>query len=86
MLFEEVISALFQLGADDVGLDRLTVWRKLVNDGYVQIAVDHQGKRPRDRGSGHNQSVWMVGFFGKFGSLSNTETMLLIGNNQCQIW
>ena len=86
MLLEEVIGAFFQFGTNDIGLDRLTVRWKLVNDGDVQVSVDHQSKRSGNWGSGHNQGVRMVRFFGKFGSLSNAKTMLFIGDNQCQIW
>ena len=42
--------------------DRQPSWRHIANDGNIEIAVEREGKRPRNRCRGHHQHVGMQPF------------------------
>ena len=50
MVLQKTVGARLELGADDIGFDRLTVGRQLVDGGNVQIAVNQQRQRAGNRG------------------------------------
>ena len=85
MITEEVIGTLLELGGDDIGFDRLTVWRKLIDGGNIQVAVNHQSQSAGNRRSRHDQRMGVVRLFGEGGSLCNTEAVLLIGDDQRKV-
>ena len=74
------IAALF-LG-HDARLHRRASGRQLVNDRYVQIAVEYQRQRARYGRGRHDQHVGRGALFGKERALPNAEAMLLVGDDQ----
>ena len=79
------ISALTFLWTEDEGLDRLTACGHFVHDGEVEVAVEGEGQRARDRGGGHHQQVGRRAFVAERGTLFDAETMLLVNDDQLQI-
>ena len=66
-------------------LHGLAAGGQLVDNRYIQIAVQNQGQGPRDRGGGHDQRVGMGAFGGQGGPLGHAEAVLLVGDHQTQV-
>ena len=85
MVLQKAVGARLELGADDIGFDRLTVGRQLVDGGNVQIAVNHQRQRAGNRGGGHDQRVRVDRFFPQHRTLPHAKAMLFVGDDQRQV-
>ena len=57
---------------------------QLIDDGYVQISVDHQSQRPGDGGSGQDQHMGIFSLLPQGGALIDAEAVLLVGDHQSQ--
>ncbi len=58
--------------------DRLASRRHLVYHRQIEIAVDRECERPRDRRRGHHQDVRVVALLLERRSLKHPETVLLV--------
>ena len=67
---------------DQVGFDRLAAGRKLVEHGDVEVAVDHQRERARDRCSAHDERVREAALLGERRALAHAEAVLLVGDDE----
>ena len=72
-------------GLDEEGLDLLPPRGQLVQNGDVQIPVDHQGQRAGDGGGAHHQQVGGRPLLGQSGALPHPKPVLLVGDDQPQI-
>ena len=57
LLFQKAVNALDVIGGDVLGDDGLAAGRQLIDDGDIQIAVDGERQRARNRRRGHHQHV-----------------------------
>ncbi len=73
----------------DARFHRLTTRRKLIDYGDIQIAVQDQRQRPRNRRGGHNQHVRSLtvcaALFLQQGTLLNTESVLFVCYHQSKL-
>jgi len=67
------------------GRHRLPSGRQLVDDRNIQISVNRQGQRPRDRCRRHHQHVGCPPLATQGFPLAHSESMLFIHNRQPQI-
>ena len=84
---EPVHCRAFTLGGVD-GLDRLSSRRKFVYHGYIQIAIQSHGERPRDRRSRHHEDMWrrLAGRLPpQLRPLLDAESVLFVNDRQAQV-
>ena len=67
---------------DQVGLDWLAAGGQLVEHGDVEVAVNHQRERARDRRGAHDERVREAALFGERRALSHAEAVLLVGDDE----
>jgi len=66
------------------GGHRPPAWRHLIEDRDLHIAVEGQGERARDGGSGHHQGVGLRAFGPQLCPLPHAEAVLLINDDQAE--
>ena len=71
---------------DHTVLDRQPVFRKLFDHGNIQIPVQDDRQRPRDRCRAHNKDMRIKPFCRQHFPLPHTEPMLFIGHNKGKIF
>lgn len=64
------------------GADLLSSRGHFVEAGDVEIAVLHEGQRPRDRCCGHDKRMRRAGFFLEGGALCHAEAVLFVGDHE----
>ena len=67
-----------------VGLDRTSAGRRLVQNGYVEVAVHNQRERARDGCRGHDEHVRHLALGGQRCALCDAETVLLVRNYRAE--
>ena len=70
---------------DEVGLDLLPAGGQLVQNGDVQVPVDHQSQCSRDGSGAHDQQVGGGALLGQGGALVHPKAVLLVGDDQAQV-
>ena len=66
------------------GVHLLPSGRQLVDDRDVQIAVDHQRERARDRCGGHDEHMGLFPFADQRRALPDTEAVLLVRDDEAE--
>jgi len=85
IFIEEGIDPLSVAAWDGEGIDRLAAWGEFIDNGDIEVAIDHQGEGPGDRGSGHNEEMGGLTFGGECGTLCDAEAVLFIGNDESEV-
>ena len=57
---------------------------QFIDDGNIQIAIDHQRQGTGDGSGGHHQHMGLFRFGGQGCALGHTEAVLFIGHHQAQ--
>ena len=70
---------------DGKGRYLLPSGRHFVEYRHFQIAEQHECHRARDRRCGHDQRVYILRFFGKCGTLTDTEAVLLVRDDKTAV-
>ena len=82
---QKAVHALPLVLRHDAGLDPLAPRRQLVDDGDVQIAVEDQRQRARNRRGRHHQHVGRFALAAQLGALAHAEAVLLVCDGQAQV-
>lgn len=82
---DEGEGALQFLRTEDVRFDGLTSRGHFVHDGEIEVAVEGEGERTRNRGGGHHQKVGRCAFVAERGALFDAEAMLFVNHDELQI-
>ena len=74
------------LGGNPPGCDGRASGRQLIQYAQIQIAVERQGQRARNRRRGHHQHVWLslIGLLHQLESLQHAEAVLLVDHDEAQ--
>ncbi len=67
---------------DRISGHRLASRRQLVDDGHLQIAVEHQRQRSGDGSGAHDQRMNPLPFVGQRPPLGHAEPVLFVGDGQ----
>ena len=67
------------------GVDLLPSGRELVENGHVEIAVDHQRERARDGCCRHDEKMRFFPLGGERGALVDAEAVLLVGDDKAEV-
>ena len=81
--YERVHFVAARLGLDE-RLHREPPRRKIADGRHVEVAVDGQRERPRNRGRGHDEHVGMEPFCTQRCALQHTKPVLLVDHHQPQ--
>ena len=84
LLLEELIDPIHLALALVVGLDGLTPWGKLVNDGDIQVSVERHRQRARYGRGTHDEDVGMdlLALLPQPRPLDDSEAVLLVDDRQ----
>ena len=63
-----------------------TAGRYFVNGGNIQIAVERQAERARNRRRSHNQQVWVAAFADQALPLRHSKSVLFVNDDQPEIF
>ena len=85
LVVDKPVNARACLFSDGIRLNFLSSRRELVDNRNVQIAVNQQCQRARNRGCRHDEQVNIFTFFCQGGALVYTKPVLLIDNRKRQI-
>ena len=85
LVVDKPVNARACLFSDGIRLDFLSSRRELIYNRDVQIAVNQQCQRARNRGCGHDEQMNIFAFFCQGGALVYTKPVLLINNGKRQI-
>ena len=83
-LADEAVQACAVALVHGEGVHLLPSGRQLVDDRYVEIAVDHQRERARDGRGGHDEHVRPLGFADERRALAHAEAVLLVRDDQAE--
>ena len=67
------------------GVDFLPPGGELIENGHIEIAVDHQRERTRNGRCRHDEKMRVFPLGGERGALIDTETVLLVGNDETEV-
>ena len=84
MLLQISECALAFCAVNHIRFNFLSAGRKLIQHRDLQISIDHQRQRARNRRGGHDQQVRMIPLCRERRPLCDTEPVLLICDNQSQ--
>ena len=85
-LTNALIDDLLALGRfNDLGPHSFSVRRQFVDHGVVQLAVDRQRQRARDRRGGHDEQVRAASLAAQGVALENPEAVLLVDDGQAEV-
>src|SRR2546426_9182886 len=62
----------------------LPIWRQLVEDRDVEVAVERQGERSRDRRGRHHEEVGVLALAAEPGALLDAEPVLLVHDGEAE--
>ena len=82
--FDEVIGALALRRLDHARADRDASRRHLVDDRQVEVGVERQRQRARDRRGGHDQQVRICAFAAQRAALFDAEAVLLVDDGDAR--
>ncbi len=85
LFFQEAVNALDRVVGHMLSDDRFAARRHLVDDGYVEIPVQGQSQRARNRRGGHDEHIRMRALLEQLQALHDAEAMLLIDDGQPQL-
>ena len=69
----------------DLGADRGPTRRKLIDERKIEVAVEREGQRPRDRGRGHDEKVGRIALVEQPLPLSDAEPVLFVDDDQTEV-
>ncbi len=67
------------------GDDFATAGGFLIEQGYVEIAIDRHGQRARDRRGGHHENIGKRALPDEGGALCDAELVLLVDHHESEI-
>ena len=71
-----------QAVVDEKGIDLLPPGRQLVNNREVEVSVENQRQRARDRRRAHDEHVGVVAFGAQRRALLDAEALLLVADDK----
>ena len=84
-LAQEGVDARMIARWDGEGVDLLPPGGKFVENGHIEIAIDHQRERARNGRCRHDEKMRVFPLGGERGALIDTETVLLVGDDETEV-
>src|SRR5512143_3681288 len=64
--------------------NRASAGREFIDHGHIEVTIDGEGERPRDRRCRHHQNVWLVSLGSEGRALHYTEPVLLVDDGKAE--
>jgi hypothetical protein len=84
LLFDELEHSLPLAGGSNRGSHVAPPRRTLAKGGHIEVAVEREGERPRDRGRRQEQHIGCRSLADQRGALLDAEPVLLVDHHQAQ--